>query len=292
MCRERGLKIDRSLGYFLATAAIITLLKSSLVNDTSLIVHCNQHVLKCTNADVFKMSHTSNYELFSDIIHHWSCTTVNRQQKKFVDLNVGCKLSLKLSLSPTRWSKFNIAQLAAIRWRATLAHCFASYYSFLFVLWRISPSLVIYLKCSLQQEKNSKSGPHKAGYWRSGDQASRLQSRKKPCYRDKQLGRSFDLWNRAGRFAVGRCCISKSTPIVVFEIIQRILSSWDSKPIMVKFTADIINLIKDTYGDYLSSLSRNPAPHVGYVYMVTGFRFSGMGAPFSFVFTDREPYAV
>ena len=279
MCWERGLKIDRSLGYFLATAAIITLLKSSLVNDTSLLVHCNQYVLKCTNADVFKMSHTSNYELFSDIIHHWSCTTVNRQQKKFVDLNVGCKLSLKLSLSPTCWSKFNIAQLAAIRWRATIAHCFASYYSFLFVLWRISPSLVIYLKCSLQQEKNSKSGPHKAGYWRSGDQANRLQSRKKPCYRDKQLGRSFDLWNRAGRFAVGRCCILKSTPIVVFEIIQRILSSWDSKPIMVKFTADIINLIKDTYGDYLS-LSRNPAPHVGYVYTVTGSRFSGMGAPF------------
>ena len=191
MCRERGLKIDRNLGYFLATAAIITLLKSSLVNDTSLLVHCNQYVLKCTNADVFKMSHTSNYELFSDIIHHWSCTTVNRQQKKFVDLNVGCKLSLKLSLSPTRWSKFNIAQLAAIRWRATLAHCFASYYSFLFVLWRISPSLVIYLKCSLQQEKNSKSGPHKAGYWRSGDQASRLQSRKKPCYRDKQFREKF-----------------------------------------------------------------------------------------------------
>ena len=49
---------------------------------------------------------------------------------------------------------------------------------------------------------------------------------------------------------------------------------------MVKFTADIINLIKDTYGDYLSSLSRNPAPHVGYIYTVTGFRFSGMGAPF------------
>ena len=61
---------------------------------------------------------------------------------------------------------------------------------------------------------------------------------------------------------------------------------------MVKFTADIINLIKDTCGDYLSSLSRNPAPHVRYVYTVTGFRFSGMGAPFSFVFTDREPYAV
>ena len=52
-----------------------------------LLVHCNQYVLKCTNADVFKMSHTSNYELLSDIIHHLSCTTVNRQQKKFVDLH-------------------------------------------------------------------------------------------------------------------------------------------------------------------------------------------------------------
>ena len=101
--------------------------------------------------------------------------------------------------------------------------------------------------------KKSKSEPHKAGYWRSGDQASRLQNRKKPCYRDKQLGRSFDLWNRAGRFAVGRCCILKSTPIVVFEIIQRILSSWALVP--THFTIFIGNcrsfnshsLIKSTF---------------------------------------------
>ena len=82
MRRERGLKIDRSLGYFLATAEIITLLKSSLVNDTSLLVHCNQYVLKCTNADVFKMSHTSNYELLSDIIHHFKLYNSESATKK------------------------------------------------------------------------------------------------------------------------------------------------------------------------------------------------------------------
>ena len=64
------------------------------------------------------------------------------------------------------------------------------------------------------------------------------------------------------------------------------------KPIMAKFTTHITNLIKDTYGDYLSSLSQNPAAHVGHVYTVTGFRFSGMGAPFSFVSTNREPCTV
>ena len=59
------------------------------------------------------------------------------------------------------------------------------------------------------------------------------------------------------------------------------------KPIMAKFITHITNLIKDTYGDYLSSLPQNPAAHVGHVYTVTGFRFSGMGAPFhSFLQTE------
>ena len=43
------------------------------------------------------------------------------------------------------------------------------------------------------------------------------------------------------------------------------------KPIMAKFTTHITNLIKDTYGDYLSSLSQNPAAQVGHVYTVTGW---------------------
>ena len=59
------------------------------------------------------------------------------------------------------------------------------------------------------------------------------------------------------------------------------------KPIMAKFITHITNLIKDTYGDYLSSLPQNPAAHVGHVYTVTGFQFSGMGAPFhSFLQTE------
>ena len=37
--------------------------------------------------------------------------------------------------------------------RATLARCFVSNHSFLFVLWRISQSLVTYLTRSLQGEK-------------------------------------------------------------------------------------------------------------------------------------------
>ena len=37
--------------------------------------------------------------------------------------------------------------------RATLARCFVSYHSLLFVLWRISQSLVTYLTRSLQGEK-------------------------------------------------------------------------------------------------------------------------------------------
>ena len=86
--------------------------------------------------------------------------------------------------------------------RATLARCFVSYHSFLFVLWRISQSLVTYLTRSLQGEKNRKSGPHKAGYWRSGDHASRLQRRKKPCHRDKQLGKSFDLCTLLSNFLI------------------------------------------------------------------------------------------
>lgn len=42
-------------------------------------------------------------------------------------------------------------------------------------------------------EKISKSWPDKAGYWHGGNQANRLQSRWKPCQRDKQEGKSLDL---------------------------------------------------------------------------------------------------
>ena len=86
--------------------------------------------------------------------------------------------------------------------RATLARCFVSYHSFLFVLWRISQSLVTYLTRSLQGEKIENLDLTKRVIEEVAITLADYNVGKKPCHRDKQLGKSFDLCTLLSNFLI------------------------------------------------------------------------------------------